>query len=81
MSGNNTFNIIKCPECGKSFVYNPSSIYKGNRNGGKIVTYCGYTCWRSSGADDKKARVYADNGIPRKPRGKAVSKKKEEVVV
>lgn len=38
--------LIKCPVCGKDFVYNSSSIYKLVIHG-ELFWYCSYTCYRS----------------------------------
>ena len=35
---------LKCPHCGRTFIYNSQSIYKLKKKG-KIVYYCGYHCW------------------------------------
>ena len=45
-----------CPECGKRFIKNESSIYKLKGRHGRTVYYCSYTCWRKN---DKRGYHFA----------------------
>lgn len=40
------FQSMKCPVCGKAFVYSPISIYKLHVGRG-LRHYCGYNCYRA----------------------------------
>lgn len=44
---------VKCPICGKEFLYNSQSIYKISV-GSRTKAYCSYTCWRKDGGDSGK---------------------------
>lgn len=48
--------IMHCPICGKTFYYNPNSIYKIQKTG---LYYCGYNCYRTAGGgwDKEKTNI------------------------
>ena len=59
--------LVKCPVCGKEFLYNSSTVYKLPSKTG-MVQYCSYTCFRKCEKEREEKKMNR-NSIYNKYRG------------